>query len=58
MSRVRGRAALTTSLQRILIRTHRFGRARARTQADFKWSAVVIDTLDELLATLAALDDK
>lgn len=46
--RVKGKQALTKSLRRLLLRTHRFGRCRA-VGADLWWTARVIDALTTAL---------
>jgi hypothetical protein len=51
--RITGRRALEQRLQRLILAVHRFGRVRARSQADVIWAARTIDTLATLLpATL------
>ena len=48
---VRGRPALEKRLRAVLVAVHRFGRCRAATDADRRWTA---RTLDGLTAVLAA----
>ncbi len=49
LHRVKGRPAIERSTRALLLRVHRFGRARATTREDVLWSARWIDGLDELL---------
>ena len=49
VSRVKGRAAIERSIRLLVIRVHRFGRARAVTAADVSWCARAIDGLQALL---------
>lgn len=55
LHRVKGRPALVRSLRSLLLRVHRFGRARATTADDRVWTARV---LDQLLAALAVADPR
>ena len=48
-SRVTGRAQIVRRLRLLLVAVHRFGRGRARTRADQRWAALVIDGLTALL---------
>lgn len=57
-TRVRGRAALERSLRLLLIRTHRYGRHRARTAADRQWCARAIDGLTALLCEDARVTER
>lgn len=49
LSRVKGKPALVRSLRGLLIRVHRFGRARATSDADRFWTARLIDALEAAL---------
>jgi hypothetical protein len=50
LTRVKGRPALIRSLRALLIRVHRFGRARAVSQPDRRWAAALIDALTAAVA--------
>ena len=47
--RVKGRAALTKRLRGLLLAVHRFGRARATSDDDRRWTARLLDTLTDAL---------
>jgi hypothetical protein len=49
-SRIQGRASIVKALRRLLLRTSRFARGRARTREDQRWAAVVCDRLLDVLA--------
>ena len=48
--RVKGRPALVRRLRGLLLAVHRFGRCRAATDADRRWTAAVLDALAAALA--------
>jgi hypothetical protein len=54
---VKGRPAIVKSLRALLIRTHRFGRHRARTADDIRWAARLIDALTTALSCASPGDD-
>jgi hypothetical protein len=49
-SRIRGKDSIVKALRRLLLRTHRFGRGRARSAADIRWCALVLDGLTSTLS--------
>ena len=55
-SRVQGRAALERAIRRLMIRCHRYGRARATSAADTQWAAIVIDRLGAALMEAPPVD--
>jgi hypothetical protein len=48
-SRVKGRPAILKSLRLLLIRVHRFGTLRARSEQDKAWAARTLDALEGTL---------
>lgn len=52
LHRVKGRPAIIRSTRGLLLRCHRFARARAVTSADLHWCARVIDALDDVLRVM------
>ena len=55
-SRVKGRPAIVKSLRALLLRTHRFGRHRARTADDIRWAGALVAALTSALAAAADID--
>ena len=55
VTRVKGRPVLVRRLRGLLVAVHRFGRCRASTDADVRWTA---RTLDALTAALAVAESR
>ena len=48
-SRISGQAALVRRLRLLLLAAHRYGRGRARSPAEVRWAARLIDALTAAL---------
>lgn len=55
-SRVHGRQVLARRLRGLHIAVHRFARCRARSAADHRWAARLVDALAAALAVADAAD--
>jgi hypothetical protein len=56
LHRVKGRPVLVRSARSLQIRVLRFGRARARTPAEIRWTARVLDALDLVVRAMEQPD--
>jgi hypothetical protein len=50
--RVKGRPALIRATRGLLLRVHRYGRGRARTPDEIRWTARALDALDVVLRVM------
>ena len=57
-SRISGRDAITRSIAALVIRVGRFALYRARTDADRRWAAKMLDELDLVLMHARETDNK
>jgi hypothetical protein len=56
LHRVKGRPVLIRSARSLVLRVHRYGRARARTPAEIRWTARALDALDVALRAMEQPD--